>query len=340
MPSSRAARTVRRTASAPWRCPSGRGAAAGRRPAAIAVHDDRDVVGKWVQAASSLQKTPAGAAAAPDLRERSRCEAEPSGASVTGAVEARMMDGRPPLMRKPPSPPEPSIIRSTLRALLNPRRLIPIVLVSASLVVAQGSYSARPVRDPAGHRDVRRVRHRRAGVVARVVPRPRRLPPRRHPPDPLRHDRAPAWSGRWASWCRGVLGMGHTLLTAPTSVVVCLALFLVGGFGLGRDIVAGEQAGARRGPGRPARARGRRRAAAGAALAPRPALPVQHAERDRRVVPRGRRDRRARGRAAVRDAAHRPGGRARRRPGRWRRSWRCSTRCSSCTGCAIPTACA
>ena len=33
-----------------------------------------------------------------------------------------------------------------------------------------------------------------------------------------------------------VLGMGHTLLTAPTSVVVCLALFLVGGFGLGRDM--------------------------------------------------------------------------------------------------------
>jgi hypothetical protein len=33
-----------------------------------------------------------------------------------------------------------------------------------------------------------------------------------------------------------VLGMGHTLLTAPTSVVICLALFLVGGFGLGRDM--------------------------------------------------------------------------------------------------------
>ena len=30
--------------------------------------------------------------------------------------------------------------------------------------------------------------------------------------------------------------MGHTLLTAPTSVVVCLALFLVGGLGLGRDM--------------------------------------------------------------------------------------------------------
>jgi LytS/YehU family sensor histidine kinase len=33
-----------------------------------------------------------------------------------------------------------------------------------------------------------------------------------------------------------ILGMGNTLLTAPTSVVVCLALFLVGGWGLGRDM--------------------------------------------------------------------------------------------------------
>ncbi len=33
-----------------------------------------------------------------------------------------------------------------------------------------------------------------------------------------------------------MLGMGRTLLTAPPSVVVCLALFLVGGFGLARDI--------------------------------------------------------------------------------------------------------
>ena len=133
--------------------------------------------------------------------------------------------------------------------------------------------------------------------------------------------------------------MGRTLLTAPTSVVVCLALFLVGGFGPGTRHVAGERTGARRGPGHAARARGRRRAAAGAALAPRPPLPVQHAERDRRVVPRGRRDRRARGRclsAMLRTVL--AGVRA--PPGRSRTNWRCSTRCSSCTGCAIPTACA
>ena len=47
-------------------------------------------------------------------------------------------------------PPEPSIIRSTLRALLHPRRLIPIVLLSSSLVVAQGNYSRDPFAIPLG----------------------------------------------------------------------------------------------------------------------------------------------------------------------------------------------
>ena len=55
-------------------------------------------------------------------------------------------------MRLPAAEPEPSIIRSTLRALLHPRRLIPILLVSASLVAAQASYSRRPAGDPARHR--------------------------------------------------------------------------------------------------------------------------------------------------------------------------------------------
>ena len=47
-------------------------------------------------------------------------------------------------------PPEPSIIRSTMRALLHPRRLIPIVLLSSSLVVAQGNYSRDPFAIPLG----------------------------------------------------------------------------------------------------------------------------------------------------------------------------------------------
>ena len=47
-------------------------------------------------------------------------------------------------------PPEPSIVRSTLRALLEPRRLVPILLVSASLVAAQKSLSRDPLAVPLG----------------------------------------------------------------------------------------------------------------------------------------------------------------------------------------------
>jgi two-component system sensor histidine kinase AlgZ len=138
-------------------------------------------------------------------------------------------------MRKPPSPPEPSIIRSTLRALLNPRRLIPILLVSAPLVAAQGNYSRDPFAIPLGI----------AMCIAFVIVAPvswRVLFPDRID---FRHGGirlimyAPIGAG--VVFSLGVvapraLGMGRTLLTAPTSVFVCLALFLVGGFGLGRDM--------------------------------------------------------------------------------------------------------
>ena len=100
---------------------------------------------------------------------------------------------------------------------------------------------------------------------------------------------------------------------------------------------AGEQPGARRGAATELAARSRARPAARAAVPPRSALPVQHAERDRRVVPRGRR---AAERAVLQLSAMLrtvlAGVRA--PPGRWPRSWRWSTRCSSCTACAIRTA--
>src|SRR6185295_2599914 len=138
-------------------------------------------------------------------------------------------------MRNPPGPPEPSIIRSTLRALLNPRRLIPIALLAASLVAAQGSFSSDPFAIPLGI----------AMCVAFAIVAPvswRVLFPDRVD---FRHGGIRlilyATIGAGVVWSIGivvprVLGMGHTLLTAPTSVVICLALFLVGGFGLGRDM--------------------------------------------------------------------------------------------------------
>ena len=138
-------------------------------------------------------------------------------------------------MRKPPSPPEPSIIRSTLRALLHPRRLIPIVLLSTSLVVAQGKYGHDPLAIPLGI----------AMCVAFVIVAPvswRVLFPDRFN---LRHGGIRlilyATIAAGVVWSLGIvapriLGMGRTLLTAPTSVAICLALFLVGGWGLGRDM--------------------------------------------------------------------------------------------------------
>jgi hypothetical protein len=138
-------------------------------------------------------------------------------------------------LRKPPSPPEPSIIRSTLRALLHPRRLIPIVLLSSSLVAAQANYSRDPFAIPLG------ILMCVVFVIAAPVSWRVLFPDRFN----LRHGgiRLIMYGtiAAGAVLSLGVvvprfLGMGTTLLTAPTSVAVCLALFLVGGWGLGRDM--------------------------------------------------------------------------------------------------------
>jgi two-component sensor histidine kinase len=131
--------------------------------------------------------------------------------------------------------PEPSIIRATLRALLQPRRLVAILLVSTTLVIAQGNFSADPLAVPLGI-----VMCFLFVVVAPVSWRvlfPERLD--------LRHGGIRlilyATIGAGVVLSVGVVvprvfGIGSTLLTAPSSVVVCLALFLVGGWGLARDI--------------------------------------------------------------------------------------------------------
>src|SRR6185503_3737904 len=131
--------------------------------------------------------------------------------------------------------PEPSIIRSTLRALLEARRLIPILLVSASLVAAQGNFSRDPLAIPLGV-----VMCALFVVVAPVSWRvlfPERID--------LRHGGIKLLLygaiGAGVVLTLGVVvprtfGIGRTLLTAPSSIPVCLALFLVGGWGLGRDI--------------------------------------------------------------------------------------------------------
>jgi two-component system sensor histidine kinase AlgZ len=132
-------------------------------------------------------------------------------------------------------PPEPSIIRATLRALLQPRRLAAILLVSVALLVAQANFSDDPMAVPLGA----------AMCLLFVVVAPvswRVLFPG---PLDLRHGgvRLLLYGAIGAGVVLSVgvavprlLGVGRTLLTAPSSVLVCLALFLVGGWGLARDI--------------------------------------------------------------------------------------------------------
>jgi two-component system sensor histidine kinase AlgZ len=130
---------------------------------------------------------------------------------------------------------EGSIVRRTWRALLLPKRLAPVVLVSAALIAAQASFGGDPLGVPLGivlctafvlvapvswrvlfpsgldlgHGGIRLALYSSVGtavvlVLAAVVPK--------------------------------ILDMGPTLITERTSMVVCLALFLVGGWGLARDI--------------------------------------------------------------------------------------------------------
>ncbi len=130
---------------------------------------------------------------------------------------------------------EGSLIRSTLRALVEPRRLVPILAVCIPIVAVQHNFSADRLGLPLGilmcvmfvliapvsyrvlfpeglefsHGAVRLVLYGTIGcgvvlVVGAVIPK--------------------------------VLDMGQTFLTNRSSLAVCAALFLVGGWGLGRDV--------------------------------------------------------------------------------------------------------
>ncbi|MGZ3460432.1 MAG: sensor histidine kinase [Archangium sp.] len=131
---------------------------------------------------------------------------------------------------------EGSIVRATLKALFVPRRLLPIVLVSLPLVAAQARFSRHEaMAAPLGlllcvlcvalapvsyrflfpegldfsHGGIRLLLYATVGVgvvlsAGVVLPK--------------------------------LLGMGPTFLTDRYSLAVCAALFLVGGWGLGRDI--------------------------------------------------------------------------------------------------------
>jgi two-component system sensor histidine kinase AlgZ len=130
---------------------------------------------------------------------------------------------------------EPSIVRSTTRALLEPRRLLPILVVCVPLIALQWRYSLDPRAGPLGV----------ANCVAFVLVAP--LSWRVLFPEgiDLRHGAIRLFL--YAAIGAGVvlvfgealpteLGMRPTIMTARFTLPVRCALFLVGGWGLARDI--------------------------------------------------------------------------------------------------------
>src|SRR5580704_6434277 len=121
----------------------------------------------------------------------------------------------------------------TWRALVEPRRLVPILLVCVPLVAAQGSFSRDPLAVPLGI----------ALCLTFVLLAPwsyRALFLNEAPPSAgnvlLYVGLAVGSVGALGLGMPRVLGMGRTFLTSTVSVGVSMALFMVGGWGLARDI--------------------------------------------------------------------------------------------------------
>ncbi len=130
---------------------------------------------------------------------------------------------------------EGSLVRSTTLKLLEPRRLVPILAVCAPLIVAQGSWSKDPLAVPLGVL--------MCASFVMVAPVSYRV----LFPEGLEFSHGAIRILLYGSIGAGVvlsvgaalpkvLNMDATFLTARSSLVVCTALFLVGGWGLGRDI--------------------------------------------------------------------------------------------------------
>lgn len=149
-----------------------------------------------------------------------------------------MSPPRPTARADRPAPPAPAgparpetLLRHTLRALTAPRRAIPIALVAVPLVAAQHSLSRDPLAMPLGL----------LMCLAFALLAPylwRRLAARDGAALGLLLYGA---AGALVVALLGVLvprlvGLGLTFMTGRESLLVSLALFWVGGWGLGRDI--------------------------------------------------------------------------------------------------------
>jgi len=127
------------------------------------------------------------------------------------------------------------VVRATLLALLTPRRLIPIAVVCAPLVAAQVRFSKDPLGMP--------LAILMCGAFVAIAPVSYRV----LFPEGLDFSHGAIRLVLYAAVGAGVvlsigvalprlIGIGHTFLTDRNSLAVSAALFLVGGWGLGRDI--------------------------------------------------------------------------------------------------------
>ena len=129
-----------------------------------------------------------------------------------------------------------ALVAETVRALLAPRRLIPILVVCLPLLVAQGAWGNEPLEIPIGV----------ALCLAFVLVAP--VSWRVLFPEGVENRRG-AVAGLLAYTAIGLgvvlgigwalplaLGAGPMFLALPLNLAICVTLFLVGGWGLGRDI--------------------------------------------------------------------------------------------------------
>ncbi|MBX3226008.1 MAG: histidine kinase [Labilithrix sp.] len=141
-----------------------------------------------------------------------------------------------PSSRLPLVGPGGGILRSTVRALLVPRRAIPIALVVVPMTIIQDAYSRDPGAVP--------IALFLCGSFLLVAPMSwRALFPIDRPIGAGALGRVVVYAGIGAAVVFGVgwlmplvLGIGRTFMTTSPSLAVCLALFWVGGWGLARDI--------------------------------------------------------------------------------------------------------
>ena len=131
------------------------------------------------------------------------------------------------------------MLRSTLLALLAPRRLLPMLVVAVPLVLAQARYSAEPLAGPLGV-----LMCLAFFLFAPLSWRALFLgetSTRRTFTEPFGRlvVYAVAGAGTVAivgSALPNLLGLRPTMMTSDLSLLISIALFLVGGYGLGRDI--------------------------------------------------------------------------------------------------------